>query len=782
MDTLKTLLTAAAPSMGAGPYGGYGNSNGLIDGMKWVMLGGTVETARRLSSGAHFSEDEPPYDWLMLWLSRRPEWQHSREFETTTRITTPGGFKARGIGEFGDEDADEGMVSSPADDVSKPQTRVVFQPTFDTTHTIYWKGHWLRVKRSRRPDRYGYTDNETLSISVVARNNSILKQLVLRAKREYEAEAVTRIQIYFADQYGGWRWTDSRHKRPLSSIVLMPGVKEMLVNDTKDFLASEKWYADRGVPYRRGYLLHGVPGSGKSSLIHALAGELGLDIYVVSLSASWVSDATLSTLLGRIPSRCMLLLEDLDAAFTRSLNREKKEKKRRRKEKKKAKEQKKDGENKEEGPSPPPRRRNKNGEALSDQNTLTLSGLLNALDGVAASEGRLLFATTNHLTKLDPALSRPGRMDVWVEFRNASRPQSEGLFRNFWPVEDVEPATPAATEDEEKELREAGVTLPEGELVGDLVPPEAQRLPVEDDTRPSIFNKLSTPISVFSDLFNGGSTANPTTSVKQEEVNPPALKFTSSTSSAVGGHSRRTSIASSSDDTLASAITGSGIGEKKKLDRATLEQLAVVFGDSIPENEFSVAALQGYLLKHKSNAFEAAYGAAEWVVQEKETKAKLEKKKKEREAKRKVRKEKEKAKRKLEKEKAKKAKEEADKAAAATAAAAAVAAVPAPAPADAAAAPVPAPVAVPATTTPAVPVANPEDSIVIVPEVNASPPPPAELPPAPLPAELPSPPAADPVTTTTDEDSDSDSSDDDSDDDEDESGSDSDSDSDEDEQ
>jgi chaperone BCS1 len=105
----------------------------------------------------------------------------------------------------------------------------------------------------------------------------------------------------------------------------------------------------------------------------------------------------------------MLLLEDLDAAFTRSLNREKKEKKRRRKEKKKAKEQKKDGENKEEGessfdldyfmsliphpgPSPPPRRRNKNGEALSDQNTLTLSGLLNALDGVAASEGRLLFA------------------------------------------------------------------------------------------------------------------------------------------------------------------------------------------------------------------------------------------------------------------------------------------------------------------------------------------------------------------------------------------------------
>lgn len=76
--------------------------------------------------------------------------------------------------------------------------------------------------------------------SVVARNNSILKQLVLQAKKEYEAEAVHRIQIYFADSYGSWRWTDSRHKRPMSSIVLNPGVKEMLISDTHDFLRSEK--------------------------------------------------------------------------------------------------------------------------------------------------------------------------------------------------------------------------------------------------------------------------------------------------------------------------------------------------------------------------------------------------------------------------------------------------------------------------------------------------------------------------------------------------------------
>lgn len=153
-----------------------------------------------------------------------------------------------------------------------------------------------------------------------------------------------------------------------------------------------QWYADRGIPFRRGYLLHGVPGSGKSSLIHAIAGELMLDIYVVSLSSSWINDSTLTTLMGRVPARCIVLLEDLDAAFTRSTSRD-------------------------DGSTGVPTSNNndnnteqtssetttqtvitRNGrrvvktDQVPDVNTLSLSGLLNALDGVAASEGRILFA------------------------------------------------------------------------------------------------------------------------------------------------------------------------------------------------------------------------------------------------------------------------------------------------------------------------------------------------------------------------------------------------------
>ena len=194
----------------------------------------------------------------------------------------------------------------------------------------------------------------------------------------------------------------------MSSIVLNPGVKEMLLNDARDFLKSEKvihrlplihnlpnesfqWYADRGIPFRRGYLLHGVPGSGKSSLIHAIAGELMLDIYTLSLSSSWISDSTLTTLMGRVPARCIVLLEDLDAAFTRSVSRDKSSNGT----PDPGNSNSNNGEEATAAEQPSSSRRGRHKDQISDVNTLSLSGLLNALDGVAAAEGRILFASVS---------------------------------------------------------------------------------------------------------------------------------------------------------------------------------------------------------------------------------------------------------------------------------------------------------------------------------------------------------------------------------------------------
>jgi chaperone BCS1 len=73
-------------------------------------------------------------------------------------------------------------------------------------------------------------------------------------------------------------------------------------------------YANRGIPYRRGYLLHGPPGTGKTSLTFALAGVFGLDIYVVSLLDSSITEEELGYLFRNLPAKCIVLLEDIDTA------------------------------------------------------------------------------------------------------------------------------------------------------------------------------------------------------------------------------------------------------------------------------------------------------------------------------------------------------------------------------------------------------------------------------------------------------------------------------------
>ncbi|KAF8513009.1 P-loop containing nucleoside triphosphate hydrolase protein [Hysterangium stoloniferum] len=489
------------------------NQNAISDTLKLVVLGGTVETARRASMSAWngfvdsffltatFSQEDYPYDWLMHWLSKHPAWGRSREFEITTRSAGRLSLNQSTTGDLeDDEDApeDEALVHG------RRKRKVAFMPSLNTTHTIYYRGHWLRITRGQR---YQHYNCQELKISVVARNNTVLKKLVLEAKRTYEKDAEHRVHIFIADAHGSWRWNGARQKRPMSSIVLEPGVKDMILNDCKDFLRSEDWYAERGIPFRRGYLLHGVPGSGKTSLIHSLAGELGLDIYVVSLSSKGMSDNTLSTLMGDVPSRCIVLLEDLDAAFTRGVSRDA---------------------TSTGAPTTKDAATAENKD--NDGSTLSLSGLLNSLDGVAAAEGRLLFATTNHIERLDPALSRPGRMDVWVNFSNATKWQAKGIFKCFFPYKS------ATAEVDDKAATEKNLPLPRRKSPAHDIP-----LLSEDE----------------------------------------------------------------------------------------LTQLAERFGEAIPEDELSVASLQGYLLKNKTRPRECVDEVSDWIIKERETRAKLKKEKEE---------------------------------------------------------------------------------------------------------------------------------------------------------
>jgi chaperone BCS1 len=180
--------------------------------------------------------------------------------------------------------------------------------------------------------------------------------------------------------------------------------KTSMVNDMEAYLASKKWYGDRGIPWRRGYLFYGPPGSGKTSIASALAGHFGIELHVITLSAKGMDDIVLQNIFELLPTKCVVLLEDIDSA----------------------------GIGRQSTPEPTLDKGDKSLEQTSSvpfrRNPVSLSGLINAIDGPCSPEGHILICTSNSPDALDPALVRPGRIDMKILFGYASAEVSESLF------------------------------------------------------------------------------------------------------------------------------------------------------------------------------------------------------------------------------------------------------------------------------------------------------------------------------------------------------------------
>ena len=205
----------------------------------------------------------------------------------------------------------------------------------------------------------------------------------------------------------------SRPYRDIDTVILEKSKKQALLRDINEYLhpRTRKWYSNHGIPYRRGYLFSGAPGTGKTSLTAALAGVFGLDIYVLSLLDTGLSETTLVRLLGAVPSRCIVLIEDVDAA----------------------------GLGKRPDASPKKESTMSDTESTIDAPTMSapatnisLSGLLNAIDGVSSNEGRILIMTTNNPEALDKALIRPGRVDMHVTFALPTSVEIQELYLSMY--------------------------------------------------------------------------------------------------------------------------------------------------------------------------------------------------------------------------------------------------------------------------------------------------------------------------------------------------------------
>ena len=178
----------------------------------------------------------------------------------------------------------------------------------------------------------------------------------------------------------------------------------------------------------------------------ALAGLFNLEVYALSLSAGSLTDDTLAMLFAGLPSRCIVLLEDVDASSVKRTP---------------------DAPTDLSSPSPLTRPLLSSPRSVAKAN-VSFSGLLNAIDGAASREGRILIMTTNHRERLDPALIRPGRVDLQISFKYASRDVIETLFMNLYNVDTGDREALRIPEgfpsvDEISELAtEFGRVLPEG--------------------------------------------------------------------------------------------------------------------------------------------------------------------------------------------------------------------------------------------------------------------------------------------------------------------------------
>ena len=315
------------------------------------------------------------FQWLLQWMARKGA-KNSQHLTVDTTFV----------------ESDSGKIESNYN----------FQPSVGT-HFFKHRGTWIKVERTR--EQRMAEPWETVQLTALGNNRGLFVD-ILDDAREIALEEFAGKTVMYTCIGTDWRpFGHPRQRRPLESVVLKQGLCDQVVKDVKDFIQGPEWYRSRGIPYRRGYLLYGPPGCGKTSFITALAGELQYSISVLNLSDRSMSDDRLQHRLADAPQNSLILLEDIDAVFVNSREDSK-----------------------------------SNDSAYQGLNRLTLSGLLNAIDGVTSTEGRIMFMTTNYVDRLDPALIRPGRVDVKLYIGHCDQEQIQKMFQRFYPEESEERA------------------------------------------------------------------------------------------------------------------------------------------------------------------------------------------------------------------------------------------------------------------------------------------------------------------------------------------------------
>jgi len=268
------------------------------------------------------------------------------------------------------------------------------------SHLIFFKKRPFVVKRYKVNENSAADEvKEEISLWTIGRSHNIIQNLILEVTELYKNDL--NLCIYESD---GRYWNNMLkvEKRSLDSVILKGNNKEKILNHITSFKDKKETYVKNGIPYKTGIALHGPPGTGKSSIIKAIASDLNRDLYIININE--VSDSGLKNLLSSVDPQSIIAIEDIDSVNS-ALNRN------------------------DDKPS-------KNKGSI-EFNKLSLTGLLNVLDGISSPSDIITIITTNHIDKLDPALLRPGRVDLSIELSEITDVEIKSYIARFFPKNDT---------------------------------------------------------------------------------------------------------------------------------------------------------------------------------------------------------------------------------------------------------------------------------------------------------------------------------------------------------
>lgn len=204
----------------------------------------------------------------------------------------------------------------------------------------------------------------------------------------------SKLHVFVMSKYGEWMRYNKIPSRTLDTVYFDEKLKLKLRADITDFLKKEKEYEEFGIPYKKNYLLTGIPGSGKTSIIKSMCREIGYSLCIFSINHD-VDNNTALAAFRDIPPKSVLLFEDIDCLFEKRTS------------------------------------------TAENKSSFTFSNLLNLLDGVFFRKGLISFITTNHPENLDHALLRQGRTDMIIHMNYPKKVDVKHLFRDMMRKEEM---------------------------------------------------------------------------------------------------------------------------------------------------------------------------------------------------------------------------------------------------------------------------------------------------------------------------------------------------------